>query len=402
MEAEGGVSNLTQEKCRIAFFESWYLAFYGAQRSMHTLVTNLDKERFSPFVVTTAEGELSKRFAESDIPVAIIPLAPIANVFGKQILRYSIWRKFRVGFEILKFNLRSFRWLRMNDINVVYVNDLRSLFYTGLAARLLRLPVVWYVRADERYSTLFGWASKLSTMIILIAKGVENAFTDKELRDHARKIHVLHTGFEVQALPATNEAAQSLRQKLGFSQNDKLIGLVGSITPRKGQDILVEAAPGIVESISNAHFLIIGDVTEGYDDYEVDLKKRVRDLELEQNFHWLGYRTDIKDLYSILDLLVLPSRFEGLPRTVVEGLAAGRPVIASDAGGAREIIIGEDFGKIIEKEDPKALKDAVITFLQEPDREEEKSVLRNQHVRDHFSISAYIEGFTKLIEHDSN
>ncbi len=91
-------------KIKIVFVDVRYNAFYGAQQSMHTLATHLDKSRFEPIFVTTEEGELSEQFRASEIPTQILPISPlvnVVNVFGHKIVQYSLIKKIQVTFELM-------------------------------------------------------------------------------------------------------------------------------------------------------------------------------------------------------------------------------------------------------------------------------------------------------------
>ncbi|MBE0449166.1 MAG: hypothetical protein IBX64_13920, partial [Actinobacteria bacterium] len=138
------------KKLRVAFFETRYDSFYGAQQSMFTLIANLDRYYFEPYVITTAESIFARRFREAGINVHVLPMASMANMFGKRILHYPWWKKILVAAELLRYNFHAFRWLHSRKIDVVYANDIRALLYVGLTSRLMRLMLVWCVRGDER------------------------------------------------------------------------------------------------------------------------------------------------------------------------------------------------------------------------------------------------------------
>jgi len=367
---------------------------------MFTLLTNLDRRYIEPLVITPAEGVLARRFREAGIPVYILSTPSILDVFGKQILRYSIVKKIHVAWELIKYNMKVCRFLRGIHADLIYVNDLRALIYAGLAARLARLPVVWYLRADERIKFVTAFGVRVANVVITICN-MKEAFTPYELKKYSHKFKVLHTGFDFN--PFTNldfaRAREDVRRELQISLDAKVVGLVGSITPRKGHDLLIEAAPKIISRIPNVHFLFVGDAVEGYVDFIRSLKEKLNALNLTSRFHWAGFREDIERLYAAMDVLVLPSRSEGLPRTVIEALAAGLPVVCSDVGGVREIVTSRDIGYIIEKDDPVQLANTVVEVLTNHNLHTSSArVTRQNFVFQRFSIQSYISGFMCVID----
>ena len=178
-------------KIRIAFVDVRYSAFYGAQQSMHTLATHLDKSRFEPIFVTTEKGELSEQFRASGIPTLILPISSLVNVFGHKVVQYSLIKKIRVALELIKFNLKFARWLKSNNVDVVYANDARAIAYIGIGAKMNKLPLIWYVRGDQRIGILSKIGLYLSDKVIVIAEGAKKTFTLKELERYGYKMKTL-------------------------------------------------------------------------------------------------------------------------------------------------------------------------------------------------------------------
>lgn len=382
-------------KIKIVFVDIRYKSFYGAQQSMHTLVTHLDKSSFEPIFVTTEEGLLSEQFRASGIPTQILPISPLVNVFGHKVVQYSLIKKIRVAFELIKFNLKFARWLKSVNVDVVYVNDARAIAYVGIGAKLKRVPLIWYVRGVRRTNILFKISLFLSDKIILIAEGTKKAFTSEELERYGDKMETLYTGFNVTPINNSKDISCS-KIELGIPLNNKVIGLVGSINPNKGYHILIDAAAYIVTRIPDVHFLLVGDVSEGYEGYYKKMLNMVDELGLSNNFHWIGFAKDVDRYYSIMDVLVLPSFSEGLPRTAIEGLAKGLPVVATDVGGVREIIVDDVLGSVIDVGNASQLADEVIKFLSFDNDENKKK--RHEYVINKFSLNKYVSGFEAIVK----
>src|SRR5690606_32353117 len=129
---------------RIAFFDARYHTFYGAQRSLFTLVTNLNLDRMKPIMLLPGEGVVANEYRKAGIEVCVLPLRGDASEFGGKIPRLPLYKKIGVGLSLLRYNVKVARWIVQNRIDVIYVNDLRAFSYVGLAARLLSKPLLWY------------------------------------------------------------------------------------------------------------------------------------------------------------------------------------------------------------------------------------------------------------------
>lgn len=386
---------MNEKKLKIAFVESRWSSFYGAQQSMFTLVSNLDHHLFQPVVVTTGKGELARRFCDAGIEVKVFPLGPLVNKFGGVIEKYSLWKKFNVIIELLKLNTLVFYWLLKNKVNIVYANDERSLLYVALAAKITRLPVIWYVRQDERINIIFKFGAIMADKIITIADGVQRAFTQKEIEKNKQKFTTLYTGFDIDKYQSGATEENEIKKQYGIPNSAKIVGLVGSVTPRKGYDMLVEAMAEIRRT-NDVHCLMIGGVSDGYYDFKKSLEQKIESLGLVDRVHWAGYVEDIVSHYAAMDILVLPSRSEGLPRVIIEGLAAGLPVVATDVGGAGEIITSGILGRLIPVDDTGELAKAINDTLQE-DKQTHKYERQN-YTRQVFSIDKYVNGFQSIVQ----
>jgi len=142
----------------------------------------------------------------------------------------------------------------------------------------------------------------------------------------------------------------NLKEDLGLKDDDLLIGMVSKLEKRKGYKYFLEVAKDIVEEFPNVKFVIIGNGSE-YD----RLVKKVNKMNLNSNVVFTGYRTDIADVFSILDIKVLTSLWEGLPRVLVQAAAVAKPIVTFNVDGAWEIVDEGKNGYIVPMKDTKAM-----------------------------------------------
>lgn len=389
---------MTESLRKIAFFDSYHEAFYGSHQSLFTLVTRLNRVKYEPIFVTTNDGIVADRFREAGVETVVLKAGGIGNVFGKAVLEYSLLQKLRAGVDLLMHGIRVFVWLRRQDVSLVYVNDLRSMVFAGFSARCARLPLLWYVRDDFRHNRLQALALRLATRVFVIADGVKRAFTPVEREAYGDKIVTLYTGFDFPRYEFSHDQVEAMRSTLGISSTDKVVGIVGSITPRKGYEVLARAAPEILGRFPGTVILAVGGSVRGHESYERSVKDMVSDAGMEKHFVWTGYRKDIESVVAVMDVVVLPSTSEGLPRTLIEALACGKPAVATDVGGVQEILTTDLYGQVIEVGDAGALAEAVCQLLNQDPGDPEKAKLRREYVKKKFDLGTYVCSFEDEME----
>jgi glycosyltransferase involved in cell wall biosynthesis len=149
--------------------------------------------------------------------------------------------------------------------------------------------------------------------------------------------------------------------------------VVAQLTPWKGQDAAIEALRILRDQGVDAHLLLIGSAkfvaaSTRFDNnaYVEGLKARVADARLESRVTFMGERSDVRELISALDVLLLPSREEPFGRAVIEAMAMRVPVVATDVGGPREILTDGIGGFLVDPEDPPAWAEAIRRFVDYP------------------------------------
>jgi glycosyltransferase involved in cell wall biosynthesis len=137
----------------------------------------------------------------------------------------------------------------------------------------------------------------------------------------------------------------------------------------KGYREFIEAAPRILAKFPHTHFLCIGDELQSdHDASKREFLVRIRDLNLKNRIHFSGMRSDIPELLGILSVYTLPSYREGMPRSVIEAMAMGLPVVATNIRGCREEVVHGETGYLIPPRSADALAAAVIDLLADPNK----------------------------------
>ena len=151
--------------------------------------------------------------------------------------------------------------------------------------------------------------------------------------------------------------------KPAFRSDRFAVGMVGVLRSWKGHVFLLRAIPDIVKHIPNAHFYIVGEGPQ-----RENIEGILRDMLLQDRVSLLGHREDIPEIMASLDVIVHPSYAgEGIPQSLLQALAMKRPVVASDAGAIKEIIMDNTTGYLIESENPRRIAEKVTALYQRPE-----------------------------------
>lgn len=223
----------------------------------------------------------------------------------------------------------------------------------------------------------------------LVAVGESVGDNLKRFFDITRDVKVIPNGLF--PIERDSAGAARLREKWLIPPGVPLVGFVGRLVENKRVDILLEAASIAVKSGFEAIFLIVGDGPE-----MANLRDRVKSLGIENNVRFAGEIMDVEPVFSALDVLVLPSRSEGLPMTVIEAMSAGVPVIASNNGGNQAALFGGKGGIIVPGNDPSDYTREIIRLLSDQELCRRISEEGRQLVAKRNSMEAMVRAYEAL------
>lgn len=323
----------------------------GAERSLLTLMVRLDSERYRPYLVTTERGMLSEQAHKLGIPV---------------ILRSFPWLSRRRPWKYASSIRSLVGAMRDQRIGLVHTNCDRSLGHVNWACRWAGVPYVSHVRDCVRGWFMPQHLAALNRARRVIANSEALARVCVENGVTADLIEVIYSPVDVARFrEARTDAGRALRAASTIDQDAFVIGLVGQVQDIKGHEELVQAAPTVLAQVPSAHFVIVGSAfTDTSKSFLIHLQRSIHGLGLSGRFHFLGFRDDIPAVMRALDLLVAPSRSEAFGRVVVEGLAAGLPVIGAKVGGIPEIIEDGKNGVLVPPGNVDALAEAIVRIAE--------------------------------------
>jgi glycosyltransferase involved in cell wall biosynthesis len=253
------------------------------------------------------------------------------------------------------YGLGLFRLLRAGGYDLIHVNN--SFTYqplTLLAARMAGIPVVAHIRNPQRRG-IFSLIMLSQTDCVVS----DSHSHEKDLATWGSRVPVATCYNGVQLPTPDLSLARQLRQAF-LNGSQLLIGSVGRLDDQKGYQDFIQAARYVVDSCPEVRFAVAGEGPLRH-----SLEKLIDDLKLNGIFSLCGFRNDVANFLSALDIFVCSSHWEGLPLAVVEAMLLKKPVVATDVGGNSEIVVTGRTGTLVPSGNPKALAQAIVSAIRD-------------------------------------
>lgn len=299
-------------------------------------------------------------------------------------------------------NLRSRVWsfarlIQDHNIDLVYTNALTCLD-AAIAAKMCGRPHVWHIReCISRNPDLKGYlpAPLIRRIVGALSAGivVNSQYLARQFRRNPCPVHVVHNGVDLVQF-APRERTGILHRELGLEASSRLIGIVGTVAPRKGHDTFLQAAKVVHSHRQDVHFVIIG---RGLPDYLQSMQGLAKKLQIAGHVHFLGARSDVTSILQDLDILVLASRQETFGRVLVEAMAAAKPVVATRCGGPEEIVIDDETGYLVPIDAPREMSKRLLGLLSSSELCSRLGQAGRQRAIEHFSVEQYAHKVQQII-----
>ncbi len=206
-----------------------------------------------------------------------------------------------------------------------------------------------------------------------------------------RRAILIHNALNLQRFENLHVDRRSKRRCLGLPEEGWIVGTVGRLTEQKGYALLLEAAVLVLKRLPQTHFLVIGT-----GELEEDLKRLAKRLRIDTKVIFTGPRTDVEELMSMMDLFVSSSLWEGLPTVLLESMAAGVPIVATQVSGNTELIQHGDAGLLVPPGDPVSLAKAILLSLTDRQKAISMSIVARTRVQQCFSIESVAQQHVAL------
>jgi sugar transferase (PEP-CTERM/EpsH1 system associated) len=319
----------------------------GAERVLVTLASGLDPQRFRPLVCClTKKGRMAVELEARGIPVVTINKRPKLD---------------------LAMLFRLCKLMREQKIDIVHTHVFTANFWGRLAAIFANVPVLIThehstFTVDNRFRR---WIENVlirrTNRVITVSENLRRRLVS-EGRLPPNVVVTIHNGLHLQPQSSDEAKRAQLRRELGLEKFDHVIGTVGRLEPRKNYPLLLEAIAMLLARHPRAALLMIGSGPE-----KEKLQQQAHNLGISGQVVFTGYRSDISGLLGLMSTFCLSSTTEGISMAILEAMAAGVPVVATQVGGNVEIIPDRQHGILVPSGDVAALANALSETLSNQD-----------------------------------
>jgi glycosyltransferase involved in cell wall biosynthesis len=339
----------------------------GAQEVVRTLARFLPEAGCVPVVATLRDGPLRPEIEELGVAVEVIGgrTASVAHLSSFMSDVSRIQRRLEEVAERHRTNVLQTHLLHTLDFLMPALRGsgpIRAVFWTVHNSRLQlrrdQLAGASWALTPKRvaHRTLYRLLSRRVDGLIAVSSDVARAVR-REYRVPRSKVAVIPNGVDLDRFEIDVDR-DAVRAGLGIHADAPVAIVVAKLLPQKGHRILLEALPAVLGRHPRMRFLLVG---EGA--LADSLREQIRRAGLEESVQLLGPRRDIPELLAASDLFVLPSLWEGLPMALLEAMASGLPVVASDVSGTREVVQDGESGLLVPAGDVSALAAAMSRLL---------------------------------------
>ena len=362
----------------------------GIAQYVRLLVRGLDPDEFSQTVVCLSDG--SQAFAEE------LRSTLHLSTFNLEMRRYQIdpVSDLRVYFALRRI-------IRNGQFDLIHGHTSKPGFLARLAARGSGIPVIYtphcfsfHAGAGRMQSLFFAsleaWAARHWTSRILTVSDAERQLALDRGVGTPEQFVTIHTGIDPDAFQSTRDCKR-LRSEFDVPEKAFLIGTVARLNKQKAPLDLIRVAARIHAEHEDVHFVWVG---SGLLDQAA--KALTSELGLDSHFHFMGERRDVPQVLRALDCFVLPSRWEGFPIVLLEAMAAGLPIVATDIPGSDEAIRSGEEGWLVPPGDLEALRSCIVDLIQNRERAISFGRAGQERVRREFSIDAMLHSIKLLYE----
>ncbi len=302
----------------------------------------------------------------------------------------------------MRIILRLVRYIKQNKIDIVETAVFPSDVYGRISARLANVPIIISTmhrvedhKQEAIYRALFfvdTFTMALTTKIIAVSEAVKNYLISWH-KVKPDKIKVIYNGIDTPKYDVDLDIKEEYRGKLNLRHSTLTVAFIGRLVELKGVNYFLEAAASVIKSCKEVQFVVAGDGP-----LMKRLLKQAANLGISRYVHFIGFREDIPQILSIIDILVVPSLFEGLPLTILEAMHAGKPIIATRVGGIPEAIKDRDTGILVSPRDCDALSRGILELLKDPEKRKEMGEKGKQRAMQHFDVERMVKEYTGLYD----
>lgn len=328
----------------------------GAETGLFDMATRLDRRFFTPLVVLPGLGPLAEALARRDVRVHILPLRRLRKSF-------NLFKLLSIYGEISGVARRLAKLIGEESVDLIHSNSTTAHIYGARAARLAGVPAIWHCRDMVALGPLGKWLGRNSARMVAISGAVQACVGRYAVgMDEAICIH---NGIDVD-LYRQPDSRLEFRDEFKLREEQLAVGMAAQMVPWKNHGLFLRAAALTAKEFPSAIFFLAGaDLYGDHPGYRSRLEKLADELGLRDVVIFMGFRKDMPRVLAGMDMLVHPASHEPFGRALAEAMAAGKPVVAVNSDGPRELIEDGVSGLLVPPDDAETLAIAMRRILKD-------------------------------------
>ena len=322
----------------------------------------------------------------------------VEDQLKKREIDYHIIKPY--GFLSIPYYFDLLKVIRRRNTRLVHAHLLGSTLTYSILALLARIPVVATlhgrvdVNPNERFMAIKNRIMKMGvTRLVAVSRDLASYIATRKLF-RQKDIQVIYNGIEESRYGKSTN--QSLRAKLGITNEAILVGCLGNVRPAKSYDVLIRAAALLLRDEYKGrelHFVVAGHQKP---DLMANLQDLIQQCGIEDKIHFIGFHDNTAEFLGQLDYFALSSSSEGFSIATIEAMATGLPVVVTRCGGPEEIIDHQKTGLLVDVNDPQGLATGLKMLIDNRQLSDELAGAGRKHVESVFSFSAMLDSYSKV------
>jgi glycosyltransferase involved in cell wall biosynthesis len=355
---------------------------YGGSKILSIVVKILAEGKHKPIVVLSESGPLVDELAKLDVDIRIIRLGilrrkylSVKGILNRLTVTRHAWKSLS-------------KLVDENNIDLIYSNT-TGVFIGAFLAKKRKIKHIWHVHEiitkPKAFTKTIGFLlGKYSDSIIVVSDAVKNHWNKHVLN---KSITRIYNGIDTVAFESTKG---HLKEELNLDKNEILVAMIGRVNHWKGQDYFIDIAKNILKKQPETKFVMAGDAYAGNEHLVDKLNNRISNEGLLNSIYYIGYRTDVPNLLNSADIFVLPSILpDPFPTVILEAMASAKPVIATNHGGAVEMIVDDETGILIPFDNAEVAADKIVPLISDLAKISKMGEAGKKRINTLYSLEAY-------------
>lgn len=368
------------------------LGIGGAENCIRQLVLHTDPKRFSQKVVCTqGGGPFEQELNQQGVTVRVL------NRPRRSIILFPIFL-----WDVLMTVVDLYAFLKKERPVILQTHLPASAYFAVIAGKMAGIPnLVYTFHSSNLLPPRKGFSlrnllrRKLTqvlcrqvNVIVAVSQAIENRLLEL-IPNQVSLIRIIPNGIDIQTYKEV-PASGALKKTLGMAPQAPLITMVGSLSLVKNQTMFLKALVSLVKSYPEVRAVLVGDGPQ-----KNHLLSLCQELGLSPFVHFLGLRRDIPDILSETDIFVCTSRWEGLPLAILEAMAAGRPIVATNVPGVQEVL-DQESGILVALDKPETLVESLVRLIEDPSLRLDLGRKARERVTEWYSLGNTISSWENL------